>query len=107
MDGEAVYISFHKAVGDAVEKNDVVLEVESDKATIEVKAPSAGTVILEIFMYYLAFSVMKYSACIYLIVVSLCLRKRANFNRKKYLKSNNRYHQRVLCRRTRRDGRRT
>ena len=38
-----MYISFHAEVGGAVKKNDVVMEVESDKATIEVKAPHDGT----------------------------------------------------------------
>lgn len=42
MDGEGVYITFHKKVGDAVNKGDVLAEVESDKATIEVEAPCAG-----------------------------------------------------------------
>ena len=31
MDGEAVYMSFFKSVGDSVAKNEVVVEVESDK----------------------------------------------------------------------------
>lgn len=44
MDGEGVYLTFHKKVGDSVNAGDVVIEVESDKATIEVKAPSAGVV---------------------------------------------------------------
>ena len=44
MDGEAVYLTFYKKVGDSVEKNELVIEVESDKATIEVKAPDAGTI---------------------------------------------------------------
>jgi pyruvate/2-oxoglutarate dehydrogenase complex dihydrolipoamide acyltransferase (E2) component len=44
MDGEAVYITFQKSVGDAVEKNEVVAEVESDKATIEIKAPAGGVI---------------------------------------------------------------
>merc|ERR1719335_2037017 len=44
MDGEGVYMSFFKAVGDSVAKNDVVVEVESDKATIEIKSPIDGTI---------------------------------------------------------------
>lgn len=44
MDGEAVYMSFHKQVGDTVDKNEVVVEVESDKATIEIKAPASGVI---------------------------------------------------------------
>lgn len=44
MDGEGVYISFHKKVGDAVAADEIVAEVESDKATIEIKAPAAGTI---------------------------------------------------------------
>jgi pyruvate/2-oxoglutarate dehydrogenase complex dihydrolipoamide acyltransferase (E2) component len=36
MDGEGVYLTFHAKVGDSVKKGDVVIEVESDKATIEV-----------------------------------------------------------------------
>ena len=43
MDGEGVYLTFHKKAGEAVKKGDIVVEVESDKATIEVTAPQDGT----------------------------------------------------------------
>lgn len=49
MDGEGVYITFQKAVGDKVSKDDVIMEVESDKATIDIKAPADG-VITEFFV---------------------------------------------------------
>merc|ERR1719282_385346 len=49
MDGEGVYIKFFKQVGDTVDKEDIICEVESDKATIEVEAPCKG-VIKEIFV---------------------------------------------------------
>lgn len=39
-----VYIGrWHKAVGDAVQEGDVLVELESDKAMVELPAPSSGT----------------------------------------------------------------
>ncbi|NNC64154.1 MAG: 2-oxo acid dehydrogenase subunit E2 [Gammaproteobacteria bacterium] len=35
---------WHKQVGDSVEKNDILLDVETDKAAVEVPAPEAGVV---------------------------------------------------------------
>nr|NIW25320.1 dihydrolipoyllysine-residue succinyltransferase [Gammaproteobacteria bacterium] len=35
---------WHKQVGDTVEKNDILLDVETDKAAVEVPAPEAGVV---------------------------------------------------------------
>lgn len=49
MDGDGVYVSLHKNVGDPVQPLDVLAEVESDKATIEIVSPVAGTV-WEIFV---------------------------------------------------------
>ncbi|HSG65560.1 MAG TPA: dihydrolipoamide acetyltransferase family protein, partial [Gammaproteobacteria bacterium] len=40
---EGTVSAWHKQVGDTVAKNDVLLEVETDKAAIEVPAPIAGT----------------------------------------------------------------
>lgn len=42
MDGDGVIIQFHKKVGDQVSADEVILEVESDKATIEVSSPVNG-----------------------------------------------------------------
>jgi pyruvate/2-oxoglutarate dehydrogenase complex dihydrolipoamide acyltransferase (E2) component len=44
MDGENVVISFRVQVGDQVNADDVVAEIESDKASVDVVAPTAGTV---------------------------------------------------------------
>ena len=49
MDGEGVYITFHKKAGDSVNKGDVIAEVESDKATIEVEASVAGRFFIDEF----------------------------------------------------------
>ncbi|CAD7960440.1 unnamed protein product [Amoebophrya sp. A120] len=49
MDGEGVYISFQKKVGDSVKADEIIAEVESDKATIEITSPING-VIEEIFV---------------------------------------------------------
>src|SRR5260221_11722413 len=35
---------WHKGVGERVEKDDPVVELESDKATVDLPAPGAGTV---------------------------------------------------------------
>lgn len=35
---------WHKQVGDTVEKNDILLDVETDKAAVEVPAPEAGVI---------------------------------------------------------------
>jgi len=42
MDGENVMVSFRKQVGDQVNVDDVVAEIESDKATVEVISSTAG-----------------------------------------------------------------
>jgi pyruvate/2-oxoglutarate dehydrogenase complex dihydrolipoamide acyltransferase (E2) component len=44
MDGEGVVVSFAKKVGDTVRTDDLVAEIESDKATIEVNAPCDGII---------------------------------------------------------------
>merc|ERR1719387_328162 len=44
MDAETATVSYKVAVGDAVEADDLIAEIESDKATVEVNAPCAGTV---------------------------------------------------------------
>jgi pyruvate/2-oxoglutarate dehydrogenase complex dihydrolipoamide acyltransferase (E2) component len=49
MDGEGVVIKFVKKVGDAVEADELIAEIESDKANIEVTSPIDG-VIEEIFV---------------------------------------------------------
>ena len=41
---EASIATWHKAVGDAVNKDEALLELETDKVSIEVFAPEAGTV---------------------------------------------------------------
>merc|ERR1719235_1333139 len=49
MDGEGVVIKFVKKVGDAVEADELIAEIESDKANIEVTSPFDG-VLEEIFV---------------------------------------------------------
>merc|ERR1719420_2645610 len=44
MDAETAVVSYKVQVGDAVEADDLIAEIESDKATVEVNAPCAGTV---------------------------------------------------------------
>jgi len=44
MDGENVVVTFKVKVGDQVAADDVLAEIESDKATVEVTASSAGKV---------------------------------------------------------------
>merc|ERR1719421_1135861 len=44
MDGEGVVIKFIKKVGDAVETDELIAEIESDKANIEVTSPIDGTI---------------------------------------------------------------
>merc|ERR1719183_1273994 len=44
MDADTAVVSYKVAVGDAVEADDLIAEIESDKATVEVNAPCAGTV---------------------------------------------------------------
>jgi pyruvate/2-oxoglutarate dehydrogenase complex dihydrolipoamide acyltransferase (E2) component len=44
MDGEGVVIKFVKKVGDAVEADDLIMEIESDKANIEVTSPIDGVI---------------------------------------------------------------
>jgi 2-oxoisovalerate dehydrogenase E1 component len=41
---EGKLIKWHKAVGDAVTVGEVVAEIETDKAVVEIEAPAAGTV---------------------------------------------------------------
>lgn len=42
---EAVLVSWNKAVGDQVEKGEVVAEIESDKATLEMESQVSGTLL--------------------------------------------------------------
>merc|ERR1719473_1827208 len=44
MDGEGVVIKFVKKVGDAVETDELIAEIESDKANIEVTSPIDGVI---------------------------------------------------------------
>jgi len=44
MDGEGVVIKFIKKVGDAVETDELIAEIESDKANIEVTSPIDGVI---------------------------------------------------------------
>ncbi len=44
LDGDNLYVTFIKKPGDPVEANELIAEIESDKATIEIKAPRAGTI---------------------------------------------------------------
>jgi len=44
MDGDGVVVSYMVATGDVVEVDQLLAEIESDKATIEVNAPSEGIV---------------------------------------------------------------
>jgi pyruvate/2-oxoglutarate dehydrogenase complex dihydrolipoamide acyltransferase (E2) component len=49
MDASPASITYHKAIGDAVERDELIAEIESDKATIELTAPCSG-VILEFLL---------------------------------------------------------
>ncbi len=42
---EGVLVNWHKGVGDVVEKGEVIAEIESDKATLELESQTAGTVL--------------------------------------------------------------
>merc|ERR1719331_1332332 len=44
MDGDGVTVTYNVAVGDVVEVDQLIAEIESDKATIEVNAPSEGVI---------------------------------------------------------------
>jgi pyruvate dehydrogenase E2 component (dihydrolipoamide acetyltransferase) len=44
MDGDGVTVTYSVAVGDVVEVDQLIAEIESDKATIEVNAPSEGVI---------------------------------------------------------------
>jgi pyruvate dehydrogenase E2 component (dihydrolipoamide acetyltransferase) len=41
---EALVVRWHVSVGDAVERGDVVAELETDKASVDLTAEKAGTV---------------------------------------------------------------
>jgi len=40
---EGTLVKWHKAVGDAVKEGDLVAEIETDKAVVEIEAPASGT----------------------------------------------------------------
>ena len=40
---EGTLVKWLKAVGDAVKEGDVVAEIETDKAVVEIEAPASGT----------------------------------------------------------------
>jgi pyruvate/2-oxoglutarate dehydrogenase complex dihydrolipoamide acyltransferase (E2) component len=44
MDADTAVVSYKVKIGDEVEADDLIAEIESDKATVEVNAPCAGTV---------------------------------------------------------------
>ena len=46
---EGTIVRWHKAEGDFVNKDEVLLEIETDKATLEVESPFTGT-LLEILI---------------------------------------------------------
>ena len=46
---EATIVKWLKQAGDVVNKNDVLLEVETDKSVLEIEAPTAGTMIERLF----------------------------------------------------------
>ncbi len=39
---EAVILGWRKQAGERVEKDEILLEIETDKVTVEVKAPATG-----------------------------------------------------------------
>ena len=41
---EGMVLSWKKGVGDKVEKNEILLDVETDKATVEVESNLTGTI---------------------------------------------------------------
>lgn len=41
---DAIILEWHVAVGDRVERNDVLVEVETTKSAVELPSPSAGVV---------------------------------------------------------------
>ena len=45
---EGVVAAWHKNVGDTVKKGDLLAEIETDKATMEVTAPVSGTLHIEV-----------------------------------------------------------
>jgi pyruvate/2-oxoglutarate dehydrogenase complex dihydrolipoamide acyltransferase (E2) component len=45
MDASPALITFHKAVGDSVKRDELIAEIESDKATIELNAPCSGVIL--------------------------------------------------------------
>ena len=42
---EAELVAWHVAVGDAVEEDQILADVMTDKATVEITSPVAGTVV--------------------------------------------------------------
>ena len=44
-----ILVAWKKQVGDAVAVNDILCEVETDKATMEVEAPAAGTLLAQLY----------------------------------------------------------
>ncbi|CAD7964294.1 unnamed protein product [Amoebophrya sp. A25] len=44
MDGEGVYVKYVKQVGESVKADELICEIESDKATIEITSPVAGVI---------------------------------------------------------------
>merc|ERR1719235_2371123 len=45
MDASPALITFHKAIGDTVKRDELIAEIESDKATIELSAPCNGVIL--------------------------------------------------------------
>jgi 2-oxoglutarate dehydrogenase E2 component (dihydrolipoamide succinyltransferase) len=45
---EGTLISWQKSVGDAVEMDEVIAQIETDKVTVEVRAPESGTIVEEL-----------------------------------------------------------
>ncbi|MEI6038471.1 MAG: biotin/lipoyl-containing protein [Actinomycetes bacterium] len=47
---EVYLLAWKKSVGDHIEVGDMVLEVETDKATVEVPSPVSGTILELLFV---------------------------------------------------------
>jgi 2-oxoisovalerate dehydrogenase E1 component len=41
---EGKLVKWHKSVGDPVKEGEIVAEIETDKAVVEIEAPATGTV---------------------------------------------------------------